>query len=121
MGVLLDGRAQETGIRRIGTDSTLLLVLNAHHDVVNFRLPEAVGGHRWVRLVDTNRTTPTRWRTSPSGRVRGDGPLPDPPHPGAHPHRRRATDAERSFQHVVQAFEEAADTPVAFGTAGRGG
>ena len=25
MGVLLDGRAQETGIRRIGTDSTLLL------------------------------------------------------------------------------------------------
>jgi len=27
--LLLDGRAQETGVRRLGTDSTLLLVLNA--------------------------------------------------------------------------------------------
>ena len=34
VGVLLDGRAQETGIRRIGTDSTLLQILNAHNDVV---------------------------------------------------------------------------------------
>ena len=30
LGVLLDGRAQETGIRRVGTDATLLLILNAH-------------------------------------------------------------------------------------------
>jgi glycogen operon protein len=53
MGVLLDGRAQETGIRRIGTDATLLLVLNAHHDVVEFTLPTGAGGCEWVRLVDT--------------------------------------------------------------------
>ena len=54
MGVLLDGRAQETGVRRAGTDATILLVLNAHHDVVRFTLPEAAGGDEWVRLVDTN-------------------------------------------------------------------
>ncbi|HEV7913476.1 MAG TPA: glycogen debranching protein GlgX, partial [Albitalea sp.] len=34
MGMLLDGRAQPTGIRRRGTDATLLLVVNAYHDVV---------------------------------------------------------------------------------------
>jgi glycogen operon protein len=54
IGALLDGRAQETGIRRSGTDSTLLLVLNAYHDVVKFKLPEAAGGQEWVCLVDTN-------------------------------------------------------------------
>jgi len=54
LGVLLDGRAQATGIRRRGTDVTLLLVLNAHHDVVNFRLPEVVGGSCWMLRVDTN-------------------------------------------------------------------
>ena len=31
-----------------------LLVLNAHHDVVNFKLPEVVGGKVWRRLIDTN-------------------------------------------------------------------
>jgi glycogen operon protein len=54
IGVLLDGRAQETGIRRLGTDATLLLVLNAHSDVVRFTLPPAVGGKEWVCLIDTN-------------------------------------------------------------------
>ena len=43
LGVLLDGRAQETGIRRVGSDSTLLIVANAHTDVVPFTMPEAVG------------------------------------------------------------------------------
>jgi isoamylase len=54
MGVLLDGRAQPTGIRRRGTDVTLLLLFNAHHDVVRFTLPEVVGGRGWHCLVDTN-------------------------------------------------------------------
>ncbi|MDB5642625.1 MAG: glycogen debranching enzyme GlgX [Hyphomicrobiales bacterium] len=54
LGVLLDGRAQPTGVRRRGTDATLLLVMNAHHDVVNFKLPEVVGGTAWMRLVDSN-------------------------------------------------------------------
>jgi isoamylase len=54
MGVLLDGRAQPTGIRRHGTDVTLLLVVNAHHDVVKFKLPDVVGAVCWKLLVDTN-------------------------------------------------------------------
>jgi glycogen operon protein len=54
MGVLRDGRAQETGILRLGTDATLLLVVNSHDDVVKFVLPEAVGGQERVALIDTN-------------------------------------------------------------------
>src|SRR5262249_11144898 len=54
MGMLLDGRAQPTGIRRKGQDHTLLLVVNAHHDVVRFRLPKVPGGTGWECLVDTN-------------------------------------------------------------------
>jgi len=54
MGVLLDGRAQPTGMHRRGVDQSLLLILNSHHDVVPFELPEVVGGLRWRRLIDTN-------------------------------------------------------------------
>ncbi len=54
LGVLLDGRAQETGIRRVGTDATLLLVLNSHDDLVRFTLPSALGGREWLILIDTN-------------------------------------------------------------------
>jgi len=53
-GLLLDGRAQSTGIRRPGTDATMLIVLNAHDDVVNFVLPSAPGGTRWRCVIDTN-------------------------------------------------------------------
>jgi isoamylase len=53
-GMLMDGRAQPTGIRRRGEDATLLLVLNAHHDLVEFTLPETQGGREWSLLVDTN-------------------------------------------------------------------
>jgi glycogen operon protein len=54
LGLLLDGRAQVSGIRRRGSEATLLLILNAHHDVVVFTLPEVAGGRDWVRLIDTN-------------------------------------------------------------------
>ena len=57
MGMLLDGRAQATGIRRAGSDATLLIVINAHHDLVNFTLPEVPQGIFWNRLVDTNNPT----------------------------------------------------------------
>jgi isoamylase len=53
-GMLLDGRAQPTGIKRRGSDATLLLVMNAHDDVVNFTLPEVPEGRQWIRLIDTN-------------------------------------------------------------------
>ncbi len=54
MGVMFDGRAQPTGIKKKGSDATLLLVLNAHFDVVVFTLPETSHGRYWKLLVDTN-------------------------------------------------------------------
>jgi isoamylase len=106
MGVLLDGRAQETGIRRIGTDATLLLVLNAHDDIVRFKLPEAVGGRQWLCLVDTNQGE-TDFARHPFGHeyeVTARSLLLfilQPTGTGGH-----ATDAERSFRHVVQAVDK---------------
>ncbi|MCF7532727.1 glycogen debranching protein GlgX [Pseudomonas petrae] len=54
LGMLMDGRAQETGIRRRGSEATLLLVVNSHHDGVNFMLPEVPEGLNWTSLIDTN-------------------------------------------------------------------
>jgi isoamylase len=53
-GMLLDGRAQETGIKRRGSDATMLIVYNAHHDIVEFKLPAVPDGRDWLSLVDTN-------------------------------------------------------------------
>jgi isoamylase len=53
-GMLLDGRAQASGIKRPAMDATALLVLNAHHDDIAFTLPEVVGGTSWRCLLDTN-------------------------------------------------------------------
>ncbi|HEV7371883.1 glycogen debranching protein GlgX, partial [Arenibaculum sp.] len=55
LGMLMDGRAQATGIRRPASDKTLLLIVNAHHESVPFRLPEVVGGREWSCLLDTAR------------------------------------------------------------------
>jgi isoamylase len=54
LGMLLDGRAQATGIKRPSLDATALLVLNAYEDVVNFTLPEVAGGRTWRRLIDSS-------------------------------------------------------------------
>jgi len=53
-GMLLDGRAQSTGIRQRGKEATLLIVFNAHHENVDFILPECEGGREWSLLLDTN-------------------------------------------------------------------
>jgi isoamylase len=53
-GMLMDGRAQVTGIRKRGQDATLLLVINGFHDAVDFTLPEWPEGTGWMLLVDTN-------------------------------------------------------------------
>jgi glycogen operon protein len=116
LGVLLDGRAQETGIRRIGSDSTLLILVNAHTGVVPFKLPRAVGGSRWIRLVDTNEPQTHELTGSRFGHA----------YPVAarslvlfvlQPARteERATAAERSFQRVVQAVEDSSLRSVQFG------
>ena len=54
LGMLLDGRAQVSGIPRTGDDATLLIAVNAHHDGVNFRLPEVPQGIDWTCVLDTN-------------------------------------------------------------------
>jgi isoamylase len=53
-GLVIDGRAHATGIRRPASDATVLLVVNAHHDVVNFTLPDIPGSDIWRCLIDTN-------------------------------------------------------------------
>jgi len=53
-GMLLDGRAQTTGIRQRGTEATLLIVINGHYEPVQFTLPECAGAREWILLLDTN-------------------------------------------------------------------
>jgi len=53
-GMLLDGRAPSTGIKRVAADATLLLVMNAYHEGVKFKIPEVAGGNRWRCFIDTN-------------------------------------------------------------------
>ncbi|MGH8514294.1 MAG: glycogen debranching protein GlgX, partial [Gammaproteobacteria bacterium] len=53
-GMLLDGRAQETGIRRRGELATLLIIFNPWQDAVKFTLPAAAGGTAWTLRADTN-------------------------------------------------------------------
>jgi isoamylase len=116
LGVLFDGRAQETGIRRVGSDSTLLIILNAHTEIVPFTLPAALGGSRWVRLIDTS---------DPDGEalaLRDFGHAYDAPSRALlffllQPMRTRdrSTAAERSFQRVVQTMDDASTRSVRFG------
>jgi glycogen operon protein len=53
-GMLLDGRAQPSGIRKRGEEATLLIIFNPWQDMVKFRLPQATGGDGWKLLADTN-------------------------------------------------------------------
>ena len=105
-GVLLDGRAQPTGLRRPGTDATLLFVLNAYHDVVTFTLPEAPGGQEWVCLVDTNQPELEAAPNFPFGHsydVTGRSMLLFM----LRPERGGSRDAVRSFRHVMAEYEKA--------------
>jgi isoamylase len=53
-GMLLDGRAQASGIRQRGKEATILIVVNGSHEPVNFHLPDCTGGFVWELLIDTN-------------------------------------------------------------------
>jgi glycogen operon protein len=60
-GMLLDGRAQPTGIKQRGHDATLLLIVNSHHECVKFTLPGAGDDRalaRWTLLLDTQFAMP---------------------------------------------------------------
>jgi glycogen operon protein len=57
-GMLLDGRAQQSGIRQRGREATMLIIFNSWQDVVKFTLPSARRdedeGSCWDLLADTN-------------------------------------------------------------------
>jgi hypothetical protein len=53
-GMLIDGRAQTSGIKRWASDVTLLIVINGYYDLVKFTLPEFVGCDQWLTFIDTN-------------------------------------------------------------------
>jgi len=53
-GMLLDGRAQKSGIRKHAEDDTVLLITNSFDGVVDFTLPEVPHGSKWQLLIDTN-------------------------------------------------------------------
>ncbi len=54
IGMLIDGRAQMTGVHERGSEATLLLIFNGHHEPVNFVLPSPVDGEKWQLQLDTN-------------------------------------------------------------------
>nr|WP_298413400.1 glycogen debranching protein GlgX [uncultured Halomonas sp.] len=53
LGLLLDGRARPSGIRRAGIDVTLLLLFNANHEQESFVLPEVPDSDSWICRLDT--------------------------------------------------------------------
>jgi glycogen operon protein len=53
-GMLMDGRSQARGLHERGTDATLLLVFNSHHESADFALPDCSGAHAWALQLDTS-------------------------------------------------------------------
>jgi isoamylase len=53
IGMLIDGRAQSTGVKERGSDSSVLLVFNGHHESMHFVLPPAVEGEGWRQRLYT--------------------------------------------------------------------
>jgi len=53
-GMMMDGRARPSGVRQRGTEAAMLMVMNAHHELVEFTLPECPGGRVWSLVIDTN-------------------------------------------------------------------
>jgi glycogen operon protein len=109
IAVLLDGRAQASGIHRRGGDATLLILYNAYSDLVSFTLPGSVGGVGWTRLLDTNLPDSQEvgtWAIGDRYDVTGRSMLMFVLKP-EETEGDEATEMERSYQHVMQAFERA--------------
>jgi isoamylase len=54
-GLMLNGKAGDyrTPEGRSADDEVLLIVMNAYHDMVPFKLPQTAGGVGWRRLLET--------------------------------------------------------------------
>jgi isoamylase len=73
-GMLIDGRAQTSGIKRRASDVTMLIVINSYYDRVKFTLPEFVGGDQWLMFIDTSdpeRSTTSTLKTGDKYEVTG--------------------------------------------------
>ena len=53
IGLVIDGRAQTSGIVRQASDATVLLLFNPTDQLADFVLPEIPGEHQWTCLLDT--------------------------------------------------------------------
>lgn len=74
-GMLLDGRAQTTGIPQQGKEATLLLLFNGHEQPMDFTLPVAVGGRGWSLQIDTSAADNAERISYPFGRICKLAPL----------------------------------------------
>jgi glycogen operon protein len=70
-GMMIDGRAQATGIKQRGSDTSVLIILNAYHDLVRFTLPACSGCAGWSLLLDTNVPATEKAEVFPVGEVYG--------------------------------------------------
>ncbi|WP_204630462.1 glycogen debranching protein GlgX [Dyella mobilis] len=53
LGMLLDGRANPSGVKKPGVESTLLLLINAHHEAATFVLPKLPPRSEWRLLLSS--------------------------------------------------------------------
>ena len=58
-GMLLDGRAQPTGLHERGSEATLLLIFNGSAQTGKFVMPASVEGTGWRWMLDTTETAQT--------------------------------------------------------------
>jgi glycogen operon protein len=68
-GMLMDGRAQSTGVVKRGMDATMLIIMNSWHETVPFKLPEAPDGVEWRLLIDTEQAELEKKEASQVGDV----------------------------------------------------
>ena len=45
---------RKTAIARHGEDDSVLIIMNASEDEVDFKLPQSTAGPKWTLLLDTN-------------------------------------------------------------------
>jgi glycogen operon protein len=69
LGMLVDGRAQPTGIKQTGSDVTVLIVLNADKEAVRFTLPNCTNGKGWEKVLDTTLPEPDIGRVFEIGEI----------------------------------------------------
>ena len=70
LGVILDGRAQSTGLRERGSDATVLMLINGHHEDVEFTMPPAIEGDEWHLLLQTEKSAKVKGKVALPGEKR---------------------------------------------------